>query len=34
MKMHERGFPSGVDDFALALCPFLISNYVANEILI
>lgn len=35
MKMHAciPGFPSGVDDFALALCPLFISNE-ANEILI
>lgn len=26
--------PSGVDDFALALCPCFISNYAAAEILI
>lgn len=33
-KEWKWGFPSGVDDFALALCPCFISNYAAYELLI
>lgn len=34
MDVCIPSFPSGVDDFALALCPLFISNYAANKILI